>query len=210
MKKILFIILILQIYHSATAQNFKGKIILGINGSQVDGDRLSGYDKPGILFGAGTEYLLNENVGLQGEILFSQKGSKSTKKDLVYFILRINYLEIPLLLNYHLSIPSIGTKTGTSSGLLLQAGISFDYLISAKLDDGDGFADRQETLKNFDYCYNIGFGYDVTENINLNIRFTYSILPINITAVNNLPANRFGLFNNTLSFTFRYLLDNGA
>ena len=189
----------MQIYHSATAQNFKGKIILGINGSQVDGDKLGGYDKPGMLFGAGTEYLLNEKVGLQSEILFSQKGSKSTEKDPDYFILRINYLEIPLLLNYH-----------TSNGILLQAGISFDYLISAKLDDGAGFADRKEPLKSFDFCYNIGFGYDVTENINLNIRFTYSILPINITAVNNLPANRFGLFNNTLSFTFRYLLNKGA
>lgn len=183
------------ISNSTTAQNFRGLTVLGINGSQVDGDRLSGFNKPGLLFGSGVEYLFNENVGLQSEILFSQKGSKSTDKNPVYFVFRINYLEIPLLLNYH-----------TSNGLLFQAGISFDYLISAKLDDGAGFVDQKKPLKSFDYCYNIGFGYDVTENINLNIRFTYSILPINITAVNNLPAKRIGLFNNTLSFTFRYLL----
>src|SRR5690554_2436533 len=83
------------------AQGFNTGILAGINASQVSGDNYSGFNKAGILVGLFTNLDVSEKVNLQFEINYSQKGSRKNPKtdegDHEFFLLRLNYIEVPML-----------------------------------------------------------------------------------------------------------------
>jgi opacity protein-like surface antigen len=85
------------------AQNFDAFIIGGLNVSQIEGDKLSGYNKAGIIFGGATRFVLKEGWSLQQEIVYYQRGSRATDKELNndnFSIKRLDYIDILLLANY--------------------------------------------------------------------------------------------------------------
>lgn len=55
------LILSLLIGSIGYAQDFKPLFIAGVNGSQIDGDTLSGYDKGGLYLGIGLMYEVSKN-----------------------------------------------------------------------------------------------------------------------------------------------------
>ena len=91
-------------------RRFKAALMIGMNLSQVDGDKHSGYDKIGLQGGLRGITILNDELELSFELLFSQKGSKS--KDLTEAFnrpgarkplnMRLNYMEVPVLINYRI------------------------------------------------------------------------------------------------------------
>jgi opacity protein-like surface antigen len=58
---------------------------------------------------------------------------------------------------------------------MLQGGITADYLIDAKLDDGAGFFDRTDDLQKFDLNYTGGLEYKIGDNFSANARYQYSV-----------------------------------
>lgn len=79
---------------------FKGGIVAGFNAAQLDGDASAGYNKVGLNAGARVLIELTGRYQISTEILFSQRGSRTTEKESV--ITRsctLNYLEVPVLFN---------------------------------------------------------------------------------------------------------------
>ena len=116
---------------TGSAQNFKGELFAGAVGSQVSGDELSGFNKGGIAIGAGVRLDLNEKSSIGFRIGYLQKGSRkpSAATDLAptFYLMRLHYIEMPILYRYRL-----GNK------LYFEAGPSLGYLFGAYEEDQDG------------------------------------------------------------------------
>ncbi len=81
MKKLFFLtLLFLSANALLKAQNIKGELFLGINGTQIDGDTYKGYNKPGLMIGMGTYFEVKEDLTFHFSGLFNQKGAQ-TKMD---------------------------------------------------------------------------------------------------------------------------------
>jgi hypothetical protein len=186
-----------------SAQNFSGRIILGMNGSQIDGDGMSGYYKPGLVAGAGVRFPINEKLSVGPEIFYSMKGSKTSFDEIEKFnapriIYRLNYIDLPLVADYRIS-----------GGIQAEAGLAYSRLLNAKLDNGSnlGFVDISYLFKKSDALFLIGLKYEIFDNIWLSGRFMYSLFSANAIGLSN-PAfqllgspSRGGFYNNLLQFT---------
>lgn len=185
------------------SQNFSGRLILGINGSQIDGDGMSGYYKPGLVSGIGVRFPISEKISIGPEIMYSMKGSKAsfdqvTELGFPRIIYRLNYIDLPFVADYLIS-----------GGFQAEAGLSYGRLLNAKLDDGTnlGFVDRNEWFKKSDFQVLLGLKYEIFDNIWLSGRMLYSVVSTNAIGLQNanfsligLPS-RGGFFNNLLQFT---------
>jgi hypothetical protein len=190
------------------AQNFSGKLILGVNGSQIDGDGMSGYYQPGLVFGAGARFPINEKLSIGPEIMYSQKGSRAsfdqvTKLGYPRIIYRLNYVDLPIVAEYKVQ-PSMH----------IEGGLSFGYLLNAKLDPGGnlGFGDARYLFKNQDYQLLLGLKYRIFDDCWLSGRLMYSVISTNKLGLTNFnysltgSPGRGGFFNNLLQFTLSYRL----
>jgi hypothetical protein len=209
MKKILISFALLVISFGASAQ-FSGGFMAGINGSQVDGDNYAGYYKLGLNLGGVVSFPLSKNLGAAMEILFTQKGSAS--KPLppdaglpTQMLLRLNYVELPLLLNYR------NKDLKNISNLTLTAGLSIAKLVSDTLIHADpaylypgNTIPEIRILHSLDFSGVLGLGYNLTDHWQVQFRFTYSLIQMGASD-NSTLINR-GLFNNVLTFRMAYIL----
>ncbi len=87
--------------HQLQAQNrFKGGIVAGFNAAQLDGDAAAGYHKVGISGGLRALVELGGRLELSTEILYSQRGSRTTENEAaINRTCNLNYIEVPVLLN---------------------------------------------------------------------------------------------------------------
>lgn len=185
------------------AQNFSGRLILGINGSQIDGDGMSGYYKPGLVAGGGVRFPVNSRLSIGPEIMYSMKGSKAsfdqvTKQGYPRIIYRVNYLDLPLVADYRIS-----------GGIQAEGGISYGRLLNAKLDNGSnlGFVDVPYLFKKSDFQILLGLKYEVFDNVWLSGRLLYSVVSTNALGISSVnyglfgSPSRGGFFNNLLQFS---------
>jgi hypothetical protein len=165
MKKI---ILFLLFAGSLTAQEFKGGVRGGISGSQVHGDRLSGFDKTGLLGGVFVNRSLSDRVSLQMEIIFIQKGSrKPTDDNNTFYRLRVHYVEVPLLFIYH-----------TSKKFALTAGPAFGTLVFSEEDDQFGILKNTLPFKKFEFSGHFGLMYKLSDHLTFDGRYSRSLSTI--------------------------------
>ena len=192
------------------AQRFTGKIIAGINGSQIDGDGFGGFNQAGVLAGFGADFKIDEHWSIGPEFLFSAKGSRTTIDQMEKFgfpriIYRLNYVDIPIIATYKVR-----------NGFRCLAGVSVNYLLSAKIDGGgnQGFIDSRNLFADFDYQVLAGMEYEIFDNVWLQGRWSYSMISTNklgITSVGfpSISGMRGGFFNNLLQFSLRFDLKRG-
>jgi hypothetical protein len=167
-KKIFFLsLLVLPL--SLFSQRFKGGILLGLNASQIDGDSWYGYNKAGLVAGAFVFTDFGEKWSAQMEIRYSGKGSASSKRDSLdvrrKFSLR--YIEIPVM-----------AKFDVFKYLQLQGGVSFGYLFYAGQDDGYGYEKLNEMPKPIETALSLGIDFSYFKPLHLNLRYSYSVLPV--------------------------------
>lgn len=199
-RTLLLLFLIAGFTFPSFSQGFKGKLIAGLNASQIDGDGMSGFHKPGLLLGAAAEYRFNDKWSFQPEVLYSQKGARTSQnaldKDpyLIRQTYRLNYVDVPLIFNLH-----------QFDELTFHFGPSVAVLVAAQYDDGPGFASISDRINTLDFVGNAGVEYRLSRRLNFNIRYSYSIWPMGNGPVTNIwvASGR----NNTLSFTLRYNLN---
>ena len=79
MKKYLLIFLLITNNSILKSKDFSGYCNLGFSASQVSGDNLSGFNKIGFVFGIGTKKFIYENIYLNFEIKYVDKGSRNPK-----------------------------------------------------------------------------------------------------------------------------------
>ena len=169
---LLLVIFILS-YVTASSQAFRGGFLAGVSTSQVTGDGYGGFNKAGLEFGAFVNTKISEKMLAQFEIEFIQKGSRknpdsgSTVVDRL--ILRMDYVQVPILLKYYQN--SFYIEGGLYAGLLLnfymedENGEITDYVLDGPF----------KPIKSTDFGYLMGLGYEFKEHYALNTRFSNSI-----------------------------------
>ncbi len=181
------------------AQHFVPGFKAGMVTSQVDGDRLDGYDKPSVTAGIFVENKFHEYWTFSMGIDYIQKGSRSIPNDSLggrYYKLRLNYIEVPFLV-----------RAIIKKKFQVEAGLVFGYLYRAREDmDAYGFTEPSPPFKKYDFPMRVGVGYSFNEHVGIRFHYSYSILPIR-----NHPANQTwyfdrGQYNNYLILSLYYTL----
>lgn len=195
-----FVITILGFFvtENALAQPFSGGILLGGNSSQVAGDNFSGFSKAGFSAGVFVRSQFDTKYGLQMELYFTQKGARSNSKaeeagNLPY-LLRLNYVELPLIFQYDLG------------KLRLEAGLTAAFLTNSyeEIDYQENVNDvwRKVTLNSL-----FGVRYLINNQWSAGLRTINSINSIRTQqAPNNVKryGNKYGAFNDVLQLALFY------
>ncbi|MBL7923523.1 MAG: PorT family protein [Bacteroidia bacterium] len=196
MKQIICILLLLLSYF-AKAQNFRAEITAGIAGSQVSGDQLGGFNKAGILAGAGIRTGLGGDFDLGFRIQYFQKGSRKPVKaenlDSGFYLLRLNYMELPLTLRYHFS-----------KNFYMEAGPSLGYLLKSTEEDENGIMNFRQTFYRFDLSLCGAFGYALTKELDFQFGAWQSLLPIREHGSGQVYRLNRGQYSSVVSFSLLY------
>ena len=189
MKNLFWILICFLLPLSISAQTFTGGLLAGISSCQVDGDQNAGYEKVGFWGGAFVRNKFSEYSGIQLGVHYIGKGSKRNANpeagDYTSFRNHLDYIEIPVLYNFYLK-----------KRFIFEGGLGFGYLFRSKLDDESGtIPEEQYQFNDMDYNVQFGFNYLITKHLFINIRFSYSILPI---------ADDPSRFNRVLGYAFYY------
>jgi hypothetical protein len=197
MKKITLLLLLVGIATLGFTQNpfFQAGFQFGGNFSQVDGDHLSGYNKIGAMAGVSISHQLNSDFHFGIEINYMQKGSKRRldpeDPNPQIFILRFDYIELPLLLRMQK-----GPWNYT-------AGWTIGNNVRAQRDEGFGFVDAQ--IKSWENGLLFGASYEVDDHFALMIRHSASVFRVGDDYPNRLNIfNRIGLYNRLFTLGVQY------
>ena len=150
-----------------SAQSFKAGLRFGIVGSQVDGDTYEGFDKAGITAGLFVNRKLSDLFSLQLEMNYIQKGSRKPLDDNnTFYLMRVNYIEVPLLLQWH---------AGKSINIF--AGPSFAVLLNSHEETEYGEFKGPDFKKN-EIAARVGISYKLSEKWAVEGRYSNSIATI--------------------------------
>ena len=178
--------------------------VVGSNFSQVDGDYFAGYYKAGLNVGGIGYAKITKKIALSWEILYSQKGSKSslvgihgTDSVLIQkYGINLNYAEIPVMINYF-------DKHKSHAGI----GLSYSRLINSSesitTDHTFNIDQEKYPFKKSDFQLIAGGQLHLWKGFFLNIRFQYSLVPVR-TAI-PLPYARAQQYNNLWTVRLMYL-----
>lgn len=202
MKQFLLTFFIVFVCYASFAQRFEGGLIGGFNAAQVDGDQYKGYHKPGVALGGYVKTDLSRTVFAAMELKLMQKGARNidslATNGQIKYIMRLNYIDLPVYLGIR-----------TSERISLLVGLSSGYLISGKEfnDYGQLPVEDRHPFNAFDLQTMIGFRFQFTKRLFVDVRGAYSMLPIRDRPGDVLWYWRSNQFNNMLSTTVLYRLD---
>ena len=185
------------------AQQFDGGILAGGVVSQVDGDNWAGFSKVGFLAGGFVNLELSPHSSFQLEMEYIQKGSRKPANfdsgDYNSYLLRLHYLEIPLLYQFTF-LKRFSVEVGPAADILL--GYS---------EQGDGqevpnrYPFRRVTLAGI-----VGASGYITRHLKATFRFNYSLLSLRQPSPENrgTPWRKIlfevGQYNNVMSLSVAY------
>lgn len=192
MKKVLLISLFLILHQCSFAQDRKFHLLLslGVNATQVNGDKLAGFDKFGLNVGAGVKRSFGPKSAWQIEFLYSEKGSKdvvSPNNPVPDTLFQFNYIDVPLVYSYAF-YPKLRAELGIYNSVRLKAMYS-DFVIDY---------DRSSIIRSSDHGGLIGVQYQLGNRFAANLRVSQSFFDINSS------IERY--FNLATSFSIRYML----
>ena len=206
MKKIsIYLAVLLPIFfilqsNKVIGQEFKMGFQLGMTATQVTGDALGGFNKAGLFGGLRVTRAMGKYGDGQMEINFIQKGSRlNAKPDKgLYdsYLLRLNYMEVPVSYRYRLN-KYIG----------LDAGAKFAYLINTREKDENGdISDEAEKpdFNKFDISVFAGVAYEINDKWSFILRYAYSVKSFRPKPDNSYVRYDDGQFNETLCTAFQY------
>ncbi len=183
-------------------RDFEGIVTLGVNGSQIDGDGLSGFNMPGLAVGFGSRYVFDPEWALEADILYSQKGSRTTLDDEAQGIpmqrQRLHYIELPVLATYMpASVPAWS----------LHGGVAISHLLLARGSKADFESIETYRWTRYDVSAAGGFEYRLLPYLTGMARWTYSLLPNNV-GIGRVPAQNIifdgaGVRNSTITVALR-------
>ena len=183
--KLLLVVISLLVIFPSFAQKFIAGSIVGFTTSQIDRDTQKGYKKLGALAGVFVKTHFSDITGAKIELNYTTKGATKIINKIEEFKTHLNYVEMPILFTFKVL-----------DNFEVNLGISPAYLISSKLyQDGYEEPESKYDLYNYDFSGLGSVFYYFSDKIALNIRFSYSIVPINDTP---------GWLNSNFSFALVY------
>lgn len=228
MKKYVLIVICCLCVTMGYSQRFIGSLILGGNLSQVEGDDVRGYRKPGFVGGASVMIALDKKMQWFAtvELLYTQKGSRSsttrpfdtTNYAPATFLdvdrsarfypsakykcrIDLDYVEIPVLFHYE------DWHTGCAIGL----GFAWGRLVRAQ-EWYNGFKRNTSlnsgTYRTSDWSVVADVKFMLYKGLKLEFRFQYSMVPIRNFVIeysnSTLPTEYKKQYNNMFSLRLVY------
>ncbi len=192
---IIFALLFLAMVVADAQQVFRAGVMAGLNISQIEGDGFAGYNKAGPAFGIFVNTFFLDDLAGQVEINYSSKGSQrnTTIEDPRYFRIEMHYVEIPLLARYFLP-----------AGFSVESGLSGGYLFSSRERDEVSEIPIITPFRKTEFAFIAGASWHITQSLELNSRFSYSILPVRQHAGGGTYRWNRGQNNNVIAFAVRY------
>ena len=181
---------------SIHAQNFGGGIIAGASTSQVAGDMLGGFNKIGLLAGVYTNLKIKEDLQLQLEIIYIEKGSRNPNlhKNTIQEI-TLSYVEIPISINLQ-----------QKENLGIELGILPAFIMSSKMNDYFSEIEINPSFEKYDFGIFAGINYHLSKKIILNSRISNYIIPIRPHVSGATNGWNKGQYNTVLNFAIHYHL----
>jgi hypothetical protein len=203
LRLLLFTLLLTTI--ASAQQTFRAGLIAGFSGCQIHGDSYSGYRQLGYVACAFVQTNPDAQVQFVMEMQYSKKGSRKLARpnigDYTYFELRMNYIEVPLLLRY-------GAKH-----IFIEGGASLGYLF--KVREWDSYSEiTPRDFKKMELSAVLGIGYRLNEKFSLDFRSVNSLLPVKKFGPILYPVwyqdlFNMGMYNNVVTLSVVYTLPNG-
>jgi len=170
------VLLLLALSTASIAQKFDAGFQVGLNTSQITGDDLAGYNKPGITAGIWVKrQFANPKLSAWMEISYLPKGSKKNLRasDSIptYYRLHLNYVEVPLSINYRIT-PKLSLETGLSCGVYI------NHVEEDEFGDLSGIYSPREQFARTDISFNAGGNWHINEKWMFNVRVANSIFPV--------------------------------
>lgn len=199
MKKLYLLLIISLLFScfSIQAQDFHGGALGGVSGTQISGDNLSGFNKAGLYIGAYVNRYISDRSSFQMELDFIQKGSRKNpnakNNDYSTYLLRLDYVEIPLSYKYDFS------KNGT-----LEAGLGLGVLVHSYEEANETTTVSGDEFNRTDFTWHAGGYYTIVDNLRINIRYSGSLLPVRDHSSGATDRLNAGQYNSVLSFILFY------
>jgi len=178
----------------AQSQEIKFGVKGGLNLSTLTGDAVSDdiSMKAGFHAGGLVEIKFTDKLSLQPELLYSLQGAKTEDSEVIAGTtyrdeskLNLSYINVPVMLKFY-----------PVKGFFLEGGPQVGFLVSAKsknesteTDPGNTITltstetDIKDQLKGVDVAFNFGLGYDFTDNLFANARYS-----LGLTNIYDVPA----------------------
>jgi len=162
-----FAIMLMLLSLLIQGQTFNGAIITGLNFSRTHEVGL-GFRKVGLTLGGKTEVEIVNNILLEMQIVYNQKGHVGYKDSLTDYPsrLRLEYIEVPLLVNYIFKEKKLRFGFGLSTGTL----INYKRHI-----DGEEIVYKTNPYNKKDYSLVFSGNYFLSEHININLIYTHQL-----------------------------------
>ncbi len=170
-----------QSYYVDDYRTFYGGLIVGSTFSQVDGDNFAGYNKVGLTVGGIAYAQLASKIAGSVEILYTQKGSRSTKtqasNNRLYLItqydINLSYAEVPIMINYFDK-----RKSHFGGGIAYSQLISGNEVVQTQPSFPDSLALENYPFKKYDLNFVLSGQLHLYKGLFLNAKFQYSLLPV--------------------------------
>lgn len=148
----------------ASAQTFSAMLVGGFNLSQIDGDKLGGFNKIGFNTGARVSAKLSDRWSLSTEFLYSQQGASRVPTDDIssqYDKIRLNFVEVPFMINF------------SDWKILASAGVSYNRLINYEVinDVGSDISELEDYRTDIPSIV-LGATYIFSDKLALNFRWS--------------------------------------
>lgn len=173
----LLFFLIYSIQYNAQEKNtFRAYTNLGFNINQISGDSMSGFNYWGLRGGGGAYFMISKKVSANMEINYSMRGASGFVIDNnnVYRYHRAiitNYIELPIILNYH-----DGNIARFGGGLVVSSLLNSTFLYNKVRSDDPAL---KNLLKPIDLGIVGSVTFDIGKHFGANMRMVHSILPAN-------------------------------
>jgi opacity protein-like surface antigen len=191
MKKIILAAIAVMAFGFTNAQQTRFGVKGGLNLSTVvGGDVDNTKTLVGFHVGGFAEINIVEKFFIQPELLFSAQGTKVDGGFGGDADFKLNYLNIPVLAKYYIVDNKFSVEAGPQLGVLL----------SAKVEDED----IKDFTRSVDFGFNIGAGYNFTDNLAVGLRYTIGLSPLTDEDVDNTDDYYDSAKNSNLALSLSY------
>ena len=202
-KRYLLLFAIFCIPFTGSAQQFNAGVIGGLGGTQISGDQLSGFDKLGFLAGGFVSTELSPKFDMSGQLLFITKGSKKDpkpeKNDYSSYLLRLQYIEMPILFTWK-----------QSKRFYFEAGPTFGYLLSSYEEDEYGEDPVSREFNDFELGIVGSIIVNVKSGLAVNLRYNNSIIAVREHVGGATDRLNQGQYNSGLMIALQYTFRSAA
>jgi hypothetical protein len=192
MKKVLLIAAVAVFgFSNVHAQEFSFGPKAGVNFANLNGDIEDAEMKIGFHIGGAAEYMFDEKMGLQAELLYSLQGTKNeysetetiggiTEKYTSEDKIKLSYISIPVMFKYYV-VDGFNVEAGPQVSILASAKAESEYEYSYSGGGGDYSEsgseeiDIDDEISSIDFGINFGLGYKMENGLNFGARYNLGL-----------------------------------